>query len=208
VSGLDAALPGLFDVLATRIRGTKLRTIGFTSTVFGEGASTVALGTCLSLASLERAPVLLVDANWLHPSLTHDAGATVRPGLTDVLQGHAALDEVLVPTSRPRLVFMPAGDLSGERPELDALASLLDEALARFGTIVVDLPPALAREPVVLPWAMSLQQLFIVVRSGVTPLALIRQVVEEVGVTRPQVVLNRMPERTPEWASARRLAAT
>ena len=208
MSGLNADLPGLFDVLATRIRGTKLRTIGFTSTMFGEGASTVALGTCLSLASLERTPVLLVDANWLHPSLTHDAGATVRPGLTDVLQGHAALDEVLVATSRPRLVFLPAGDLSGERPELDALASLLDEALARFGTIVVDLPPALAREPVVLPWAMSLQQLFIVVRSGVTPLALIRQVVEEVGVTRPQVVLNRMPERTSEWASARRLAAT
>ena len=185
MSGLNADLPGLFDVLATRIRGTKLRTIGFTSTMFGEGASTVALGTCLSLASLERTPVLLVDANWLHPSLTHDA---IR--------------------DRPRLVFLPAGDLSGERPELDALASLLDEALARFGTIVVDLPPALAREPVVLPWAMSLQQLFIVVRSGVTPLALIRQVVEEVGVTRPQVVLNRMPERTSEWASARRLAAT
>jgi Mrp family chromosome partitioning ATPase len=152
--------------------------------------------------------VLLVDANWLHPSLTHDAGAAVRPGLTDVLHGHAALDEALVPTSRPRLVFLPAGDLSGERPELDALASLLDDALARFGTIVVDLPPALAGEPVVLPWAASLEQLFIVVRSGVTPLALIRQVVEDVGISRPQVVLNRMPARTSGWVSSRRLATT
>jgi Mrp family chromosome partitioning ATPase len=208
MSAPNGQITGLFDGLATRLRSTELRAVGFTSAVFGEGASTVALGTAVSLASLEHSPVLLVDANWLHPSLTHDARATDCRGLTEVLRGEVVLDEVLVSTGRPRLRFLAAGELNGERPEPDALASFLKHALSSFGTVIVDLPPALAGEPVVLPWAVSLQQLFIVVRSEMTPLALVRRVIGNVGLERPQVVLN----RTPAWTSGRavppRLATT
>jgi Mrp family chromosome partitioning ATPase len=192
VNDQDGRLCGLFDALATRIRSAELRTIGFTSAVFGEGTSTLALGTSLSLASLGPTPVLLVDANWLEPSLSSDAGVASEPGLADVLRGQADLGDALVPTGRPRLAFLGAGDLSEGRPPLAELSSLLDQAVS-FGTIVVDLPPALAGMSVVMPWVGSLQQLFIVVRTGVTPLALVRRAVEEVAVARPQVVLNGMP---------------
>jgi len=197
-----------FDGLATRIRFAGLRTIGFTSAVFGEGTSTLTLGTSLSLASLGLAPVLLADANWLQPSLTSDAGAAFSPGLADILRGDADLDQVVIPTGQALLSFLAAGDTSKGTPPLAALPSVLDHALSRFGTILVDLPPALAGESMVLPWAASLQQLFIVVRSGVTPLALARRAIEEVALERPQVVLNWMPAWSARGAAAPRAGAT
>jgi Mrp family chromosome partitioning ATPase len=202
VTGHNGNLCGPFDGLATRVRLAELRTIGFTSAVFGEGTSTLALGTSLSLAALGPTPVLLVDANWLQPSLTSDAGVASGRGLAEVLRGEADLADVLVATERERLTFLAAGDTSENRPPLGVIPSVLDRALSCFGSIVVDLPPALAGESMVLPWAASLQQLFIVVRSGVTPVALVRRAVEEVAVEQPQVVLNSMP------ASSTRKAAT
>jgi protein-tyrosine kinase len=201
VTGRDGNLCDPFDGLATRVRFAELRTIGFTSAVFGEGTSTLALGTSLSLAALGPAPVLLVDANWLQPSLTSDAGVTSGRGLAEVLRGEADLADVLVPTERERLTFLAAGDTSENRPPLGVLPSLVARALSCFGSIVVDLPPALVGESVVLPWAASLQQLFIVVRSGVTPLALARRAVEEVGVEQPQVILNWMPSSNARKAA-------
>ncbi|HEV8534268.1 MAG TPA: hypothetical protein VGR87_00895 [Candidatus Limnocylindria bacterium] len=201
-------LCGVFDGVATRIRTAELRTIGFTGAVFGEGASTLALGTSLSLAALDQGPVLLVDANWLRPSLTTDAAVASGPGLAEVLRGDAQLDQVLVPTGRAQLSFLAAGTVDGRRPPLDSLPSFLDQALTKFGAVVADLPPALAGDSVVLPWAASLQQLFVVVRSGVTPLALVRRAIEEVALERPQVVLNRMPAGTAGSTAPPRVALT
>jgi Mrp family chromosome partitioning ATPase len=197
-----------FDGLAARVRFADLRTIGFTSSVFGEGTSTIALGTALSLASLGPAPVLLVDANWLQPSLTSDAGASSGRGLAEVLRGDVELSEVVVPTGRSRLAFLAAGDTTEGKPPLGALPSLLDRALSCFGSIVVDLPPALVGESMVLPWAASLQQLFVVVRSGMTPLALARRAVEEIAVERPQVVLNWVPASNARKSAIPRGAVT
>jgi len=202
------SLCGPFDSLATRVRFADLRTIGFTSAVFGDGTSTLALGTSLSLAELGAAPVLLVDANWLQPSLTSDAGAASGRGLAEVLRGDAELDDVVVLTGRPRLMFLAAGDTTEGRPPLWALPSLLERAASCFGSIVVDLPPALVGESMVLPWAASLQQLFIVVRSGVTPLSLARRAVDEISVERPQVILNWMPPLNAREAAMPRGAAT
>ena len=184
-------LCALFDEIASRVGTASLRTIGFTGAVLDEGASTLALGTALSLAALEESPVLLVDANWPRPSLTADAGATARPGLSDALRGVVQLDRAVLPTGRRGLAFLPAGSSAGSRPSLDDLGGFLDAALGRYRTVVVDLPPALAEESVVLAWAASLQQLFVVVRNGVTPLALVRRAIDEVALEQPQVVLNR-----------------
>jgi len=207
VNDRNKRLCGLFDGLANRVRVAQLRTIGFTGAVFGEGASTLALGTSLSLAAAEAGPVLLVDANWLGPTLTEDAGGASRVGLAEVLRGEVTLADALLQTSRGGLAFLPAGELNGQSP-VGAISAFLDEALTQFSTVVADLPPALAGEPVVVPWAASLQQLFVVVRNGVTPLALVRRAVEQVALEKPQVVLNRIPAWTPGWAPSAPVAMT
>src|SRR6267378_408649 len=72
-----------FDEVARRVDAMELRRVGFTSAASGEGVSTTALGIALGLAGLRGESVLLVDANWLRPSLTADAGLESAPGLAD-----------------------------------------------------------------------------------------------------------------------------
>jgi Mrp family chromosome partitioning ATPase len=208
VSDRNGRLCALFEGLAARIHSADLGTLGFTGAVFGEGASTLALGTSVSLAALDPGPVLLVDANWLRPSLTSDAGVASGPGLADVLRGDADLDEAVVATGRPRLSFLAAGVVNGKPPPLGRLAPFLDQARSQFSTVVADLPPALAGDDVVVPWANALEQLFVVVRSGVTPLNIVRRALEQVALERPQVVLNGLSTHTAATTALPPAAAT
>ena len=188
-----------FDGLASRVDATGFRTVGFTSALLGEGVSTIALGTALALAALRQEKVLLVDANWIRPSLTADARAASRRGLAEVLRRQALPGGLVVPTDQPRLSFLPAGAKDGTPPELDAaLREFLGGALSRFDTVVVDLPAALSGDSAITAWAAALQQFFVVARSGVTPLAALRRAIAEIAADDPQIVLNRVPPTTSE----------
>jgi MinD-like ATPase involved in chromosome partitioning or flagellar assembly len=190
---LSAAATGVFDGLAARIDAAALRSIGFTSSVSGEGVTTIALGTAMSLAALRRDPVLLIDANWPEPSLTADAACEATAGLADYLAKHVDLDDVIQPTRHHGLAFLPVGDRMAARPTFRALSSFVEDDTHGFGTIVVDLPPLIGGDPFVLPWAGPLDQLFVILREAATPLALVRQALDRVGLaTMARIVLNRV----------------
>jgi Mrp family chromosome partitioning ATPase len=181
-----------FDGLASRVDATGFRSIGFTSALLGEGVSTIALGTALSLAEIHDGSVLLVDANWVQPSLTTDADLESAPGLADYLAGAAALATAVRDTARPRLSLLPVGDRALARPTLRGLASLLTRDAAAYRTVLVDLPPVLAGEQFVLPWAALLDQVLVVVREDATPLPVVRDALGRLGTTNEaQIVLNR-----------------
>lgn len=185
------ALTRRFEALASRIDIAGLRSVGFTSALLGEGVSTIALGTALSLASLRRPKVLLVDANWLEPSLTADARLDRAPGLADHLAGRVELDSVIRPAARG-VSFLPVGDRSAARPTLRELSAFLVTEVAGFNTVVVDLPPVLAGEGLVLPWASLLDRLFVVLREAATPLEVARQALDRLALSSPpDIVLNR-----------------
>ena len=92
------------------------------------------------------------------------------------------------------------------RPTLRGLSTFLTSDVASYPSVIVDLPPLLAGEPFVLPWAALLDQLFLVLREAATPLALARQALEKIGPGTPQIVLNRGATPTVE-IGARLLAA-
>jgi Mrp family chromosome partitioning ATPase len=185
-------LPHPFDALASRIDVRGLRSVGFTSALLGEGVSTMALGTALSMASLRPGTVLLVDANWIEPGLTGEAGLQGAPGLADHLASKAELAAVIRPASRSGVAFLPIGDRGAARPTLRELSALLTNEVTGYSTVIVDLPPVLAGEPFVLPWASLLDRLFMVVREAATPLAIARQALERIGLAAPpDIVLNR-----------------
>jgi len=192
-----------FEGLATRLDATGFRSAGFTGALMGEGASTIALGTALALTALRRDSVLLVDANWLQPSLTSDAKCDTAPGLADYLAGKAQLATVIRPGSSTRPAFLPIGDRGVARPALRSLAAFLTTDVASFQTVLVDLPPVLAGEQFVLPWATLVDQIFVVLREAATPLGLIRQTLDKIGLaTPPQIVLNRTQAPSAESAAA------
>lgn len=198
-----------FEGLASRVDATGFRSVGFTSTLAREGVSTIALGTALSLAALRSEPVLLVDANWIQPSLTEDAQLGSAPGLADCLAGTTAAAAAIRPGSKSRPAFLPIGDRAAARPTLRSLASLLTGELARYSTVIVDLPPVLAGESFVLSWAALLDQLLVVLREGSTPLPQVREALARLGnATNAQIVLNRTVHPSGSAAAALRVVRT
>ena len=198
-----------FDGLASRVDATGFRTVGFTSALLGEGVSTIALGTALALAALRQEKVLLVDANWIQPSLTVDAHLEGTPGLADHLANGADLMAVVRPALRSHLAFLPIGDRTGTRPTLRALAAFLARDVAAFQTVVVDLPPILVGEAFLLPWTTLLDQLFVVLREAATPLKLVRQALDRIDlVAPPHIVLNRTTAPLVDLSATLRAART
>ena len=68
--------------------------IVFSSSVPGEGKSTVSVNTAISLAQI-NSRVLLIDADLRKPTAHRFFGVTSTPGLTNVLGGMNTLDEVI-----------------------------------------------------------------------------------------------------------------
>jgi succinoglycan biosynthesis transport protein ExoP len=136
-----------------------------TSTVAGEGKSTIANNLASSLTSLER--VLLIDADMRQPTLSLNFDFPPdSPGLANVIAGTARLEDCIVsvgnldmlpagkmlPASRdmfaaPRLPS-PADPLNAlQPPPQDLLSSprmarMLEALRSRYRHIIIDSPPA------------------------------------------------------------------
>lgn len=120
-----------------------------TSSLPGEGKTTVATALAMALAHLDR-PVLLVDGD-MHGhgvsrlfGLRPGNGPSQRPGLPSLLRGEVGIVECLRPGPAPQLSVLPtssdgsAGDLLARRFE-----AVLDQARSRFAMVVVDAPALL-----------------------------------------------------------------
>jgi receptor protein-tyrosine kinase len=88
-----------------------------TSTVAGEGKSTVAANLAVALARVGRS-VILVDSDPLRPVLRERFRIRASaPGLNDVVMGRASLDQALVEFSLPTISTDKSSAFAGE-PEL------------------------------------------------------------------------------------------
>ncbi|MEO7003578.1 MAG: hypothetical protein ABI068_17255, partial [Ktedonobacterales bacterium] len=119
-----------------------VRSLGLTSAIAGEGKTLVALLICHALAAQAQRPVVLVECDWEHSSLSRDLDLLSKPGLADWLRGACDVatirHEIL-----PNLSVIPAGH--GGPDAVVALAELersaLRESLALPDQImIVDLP--------------------------------------------------------------------
>ncbi|MGH9158077.1 MAG: AAA family ATPase [Acidimicrobiales bacterium] len=120
-----------------------------TSSLAGEGKTTVALALAIALARLDTS-VLLVDGDLAGRGLSRllglrpGRGEGQRPGLVSLLRGDAELPECLRAGPASKLSVLPTssdelgGDLLARR--FDAV---LDQARARFDMVVVDAPALL-----------------------------------------------------------------
>ena len=121
------------------------KVIGLTSTLPGEGKSTVSSNLSELIAHAGKRVVLL-DCDLRNPSLTRALARGARSGLLEVLGGHVALDDALYVDEETGLAFLPAvikADLaySNEVLASDAFRSFLEDLQNSYDYIVVDLPP-------------------------------------------------------------------
>jgi protein-tyrosine kinase len=115
----------------------------------GEGKTFVALGLALAFAAEADGEALLVDTDTHHPLLEAYFRCPTGTGLVDVLEGRRELADVVLATSRPKLVILPAGRGGPQVPELlasERMPALLAEMTAHRPNrvVVIDTPPCLA----------------------------------------------------------------
>jgi tyrosine-protein kinase Etk/Wzc len=141
------ALRGLRTCLdATRLEAPN-NVLLVTSAWAGSGKSFVSanLATVIANAGQE---VLLVDGDMRGGELHASLSSGVGPGLSELIKGDTTIDEAVraVP-GVARLMFIPRGALPPNPSELlmhERFAALLKALGDRYGTVVIDAPPALA----------------------------------------------------------------
>lgn len=146
--------------------------IMITSAMPGEGKTFTAFNLARSLAQEPDWEVVLVDGDNVRQTLTRMLGLGSARGLMDVLsQAHSDVEDIVVPTDIPRLMFVPAGTrhaLATEYLSSKHMQTVLDRLAGnRNRVLLFDAPPLLgAPEALVLSEAVG--QIIMVVKAGAT----------------------------------------
>jgi len=177
----------------------ELRTIGVTSILPGEGATTLAIGLAMASAASGKR-VLLIDAALDNPAISRWVAslscAPPRPGanpepavLGDVVKVQAGLHVLsLAEGYGAEARLMPRG----------LLDDILNAAEASYDMVIVDMP-SLASGPQVRAAAQSLDGFLLVVKWGATKSELVRQAFRSAGQAQPKFIgtmLNMADEAT------------
>lgn len=120
------------------------RVVVITSSVPEEGKSTTTANLALVLAAAGRR-VLVVEADLHRPTVAETFQVERAVGLTDVLIGRVAFDDVVQFWS-DNLDVLPCGHLPPNPSELvggEAMARLLDDLRGTYDTVLIDTPPLL-----------------------------------------------------------------
>src|SRR3954468_9329668 len=97
--------------------------------------------------------VLLIDTDMGRPRLPTSLGGSRQRGLTNLILGEDAYDEVIVATEIPNLFILPCGPLPPNPVELlmtKRFETVLLELASRFDRIILDSPPLPYTDSVVL----------------------------------------------------------
>ncbi len=179
-----------------------VRSLGFTSSIAGEGKSFLAMVTAEVLANDCASPVTLLECDWEHPSLAEYFGFPVVPGLAEWLRNECSEVHIRYQVSQ-NLTIIPAGN------EKQGAVKLLQQIRLRGGLVntlvssnellIVDLP-AIATTGYGSLAASLVESLIVVVRAGVTPDLQIAETCRQLKDLPVQgIMLNQVESRIPRW---------
>ena len=165
--------------------------IAVTSTVRGEGRTTIASGMAVAESYAHGRPVILVELDLERRSFAQRFGLDQMPGVAEILRGEASIGECLQSPGDGSIALITAGDTQGHPSELlvRLRASTLLADLERVGAqVIADLPP-LAPVGQAASLANLMGSVLLVVRAGGVPAPRIRRAIDALD-TPPSVFLN------------------
>jgi succinoglycan biosynthesis transport protein ExoP len=123
-----------------------------TSTVAGEGKTTVAV--CLGIASVSSGQkVIIVDCDFIQPSVHQVMGVENRTGLSEVLAGQATLEDSIHQVS-PSMSVLPSGNIRQGGIDLlnsERMLRLLRTLQENYDLVIMDSAPVLRlSDPLIL----------------------------------------------------------
>lgn len=139
------------NTLRTRVekemREKKLVTLLVSSSLPGEGKTTISMNLALSLKDREK-KVLLIDGDLRNPSIHEMLGITktnIRYGISDVLTGKVSPMEAVIYDQNLDISVMPGRKSVGNASELlssSNMQHMMEELKDYYDYIIVDTPPA------------------------------------------------------------------
>ncbi|AIY03578.1 hypothetical protein ART_3979 [Arthrobacter sp. PAMC 25486] len=173
------------------------RVIVITSSIPGEGKSTIAANLAVTIAATGQR-VVLIDGDLRRPVVAEFFGMASGGGLTDILSGQATLDDVLqVYRPVPALAVLGAGRIPPNPSELlgsQAMKRLL-ERLSESAVVLIDAPPLLpVTDAAIL--ARSTDGALVVAGAGKTTIDELEKAVATLAKVQAPLlgaVLNRVP---------------
>ncbi|MCC1494759.1 polysaccharide biosynthesis tyrosine autokinase [Cognatishimia sp. F0-27] len=118
------------------------KVILFTSSLPGEGKTTLSIGLSQNLAAIERR-VLLIDCDTRRKSLNFYFDINPKGGITTVLAGQTTLEEAITPVKDGFDILM-AGETGGNSVDLfssNGFKALMEQARETYDMIILDTPP-------------------------------------------------------------------
>jgi protein-tyrosine kinase len=180
-----------------------LRSIGITSTVHGEGVSTVASKLAEHLAGTSMGRVLLVDSQLFAPTVHQTYRTEQTPGFAEAARVSVCNPEFIRKNVRPDLDVMTAGAANcGCSDQIaPAIPEFLDLWLPRYERIVFDLP-SLDRSTLALDLAVRMDAVLMVVeaqRLSRDQVAAAKLQLQRAGAKVIGAVLNKHRQALPGW---------
>lgn len=154
------------------------RSIVMTSALRGEGKTVATINLAVAMAEMQRARILILDANLHHPAIERYFSLPRRAGLTELLRGLCPIDRAVRATSVANVSVMGPGQLPHNPSELlgsDRVRSTIGQLKQRFSYILIDTPEALNISDASLLGSMA-DGILLVVRIGSTPRNFVEQV--------------------------------
>jgi polysaccharide biosynthesis transport protein len=145
ISGFEESIRTLRNTILLGDLNVRLRSLMVTSAGPSEGKSTVSVHIAIAHAG-QGLKTLIVDGDLRRPSVARAFGMKPPSGLSDILTGKMAVNELLIPVpGRANLFILPAGPPSHRAADLigPRMADLLDELTKDFDLVVLDSPPLL-----------------------------------------------------------------
>ena len=144
-----------------------------------DGKSLTAANLGLTMAQDYQRRICILDADFRAMDQHRLFGLPAAPGLSDVLGGHAPLDDALVTIDEQHITVLPAGPPPTRPAELlgtPVMRRVLDALRSRFDAVIIDAPAAgpLADVGVLMPLVDSV---LLIVRAGVTSTPAIHEAV-------------------------------
>ncbi|MDZ4798526.1 MAG: CpsD/CapB family tyrosine-protein kinase [Bryobacteraceae bacterium] len=163
-----------FRSLRTRLNHMQsmqpIHSVVITSASPAEGKSFAAVNLAITESQLEGNNTLLLDCDFRRPIVHTLFGLPRGPGMTDFLQGKAALEDCIYKIGNSNLYIIPAGEPVINPLELLNLREMratLDQLPRVFNWIILDSPPLLFAADANLLSTMS-SGVVLVVRIGTT----------------------------------------
>jgi succinoglycan biosynthesis transport protein ExoP len=186
--------------------GRAPRTLLITSSLPGEGKTTTAVNTAISLAQTGAA-VLIIDADMRRPRLRSIFDLPERPGLSSILSSAVSDAEILNMIAKDAtsgLHILTSGPVPPNPAELvgsEQMRKLISELSRTFTHIVIDSPPISSFTDGVLISTM-VDGVLLVVHGGKSSRSVVkrsRQLLVDVGAKIFGVVLNNVTARSHDY---------